>query len=190
MQRETNYINQIKELRKQNERLRKQAKISKALVAKHQRQSSSGVKKPKTALSTDRRCTPPPFYPSSTESSSHYQQQLSPPLTPEAPNKQYIMNMKPAFRAQSAMGPPPPPDTLTAAWTDPMGLMMNYYTSPPSNMAPIADSDALMTMMMQWPIHQTALDKGPIQDGNTMPFTSWQEDNVPHYNPVSSLYIA
>jgi hypothetical protein len=183
MQRETNYTNQIKELRKQNERLRKQAKISKALVAKHQRQSSSGVKKSKTVLSTDRRCTPPPLYPSSTE--SHYQQQLSPPLTPEAPNKQYIMDMKPAFCAQSAMGPPPPPTTDTAAWTDPMGLMMDYYTSPPSNLAPMADNGALMTMMMQWPIHQTALDKGSID--NTMPL--WQGGNVPHYDPVSSLYI-
>ncbi|KAI8329106.1 hypothetical protein BC941DRAFT_506846 [Chlamydoabsidia padenii] len=74
--REKNYINQIKKLGKQNERLRKQAKVSKALMAKHKQ--SSGMKKKPVK--------------SSSIASSSQQQQMSPPLSPEANSQHYAVS--------------------------------------------------------------------------------------------------
>ncbi|ORZ14703.1 hypothetical protein BCR42DRAFT_417500 [Absidia repens] len=101
IQREKNYVNQIRDLRKQNELLRKQAKASKVI------HSTSNIKKKKvvSSSSTSSRATPmtPPLSTSGssctmqrsatiTTVQSHGSPELtyelsSPPLTPQTPSK-------------------------------------------------------------------------------------------------------
>ncbi|KAI8078853.1 uncharacterized protein BX664DRAFT_318192 [Halteromyces radiatus] len=100
IQRETNYVNQIKDLRKQNERLRKQAKAAKLAMTKQQNildkkktSSSTASSQPMTPpLSTSSSCgmqrTATVSTTKSSSSQQQQQQQMSPPLTPETPRKQ------------------------------------------------------------------------------------------------------
>lgn len=154
IQRENHYVNQIKELRKQNERLRKQAKVSK-LANIHKHQSSTTTNKRNATLST---CTisttstegPPPMTPPLSSSSSNTSSVTMQHNSAGHSNNIHQMPSSPmvemnASRQHQQMSPPLTPETPnkkqrtmsplmdTTTWADPSMMLMTSMPTSTSN---------------------------------------------------------
>ncbi|CAO3583340.1 unnamed protein product [Absidia cylindrospora] len=181
VQRETHYVNQIKDLQKQNERLRKQAKISKlATTNKHH---LSGINKTKTASSTCTTSTTstdgppmtPPLSSSSSNASSCTMQRsstLSSTSQISTHNKNVHQMASPVievnqYHKHQQMSPPLTPETPNkkqrtssplmdnTTWADPsmvmMATTMPTSTTITSNATAPHHGDMTTTMMMMPP---------------------------------------
>ncbi|SAL95580.1 hypothetical protein [Absidia glauca] len=170
IQRENNYVNQIKDLRKQNERLRKQAKASKAIMTKQtlskKKPSSSTATTASSASSQPQPMTPPLSTSSSMQRTvstaqtttstnsivSSRQQQMSPPLTPETPNKQHHHHHLDSLSIKSSS----PSPLIDANWPSSMMMMALPTTNASMSSHGMVSSSTIntqstgMMMMPQW----------------------------------------
>ncbi|CAO3618786.1 unnamed protein product [Cunninghamella blakesleeana] len=166
LQRENSYVNQIKDLRKQNERLRKQAKAAKVLMMKQQ-QKKKYMPTSSTSSNTSNHTSPSlsssvSSHSSSSNTSSHRMQrsstmsttqsnlstlpenevlvhyQMSPPLTPETPNKPCLMihqtsqpSVQPSVQPSMIQHSPPYMDQLDYYQQQQQELKNNIMVSSP-----------------------------------------------------------
>ncbi|ORX45693.1 hypothetical protein DM01DRAFT_1386495 [Hesseltinella vesiculosa] len=156
MHRENTYVSQIKELRKQNERLRKQAKAAKLMMLKQQQQMVKNHRTPLSPPSSSNNTTSTVTSASSMQRSISTAQtsvtssldnvdcpHMSPPLTPETPNKPHHLIKEEPLPSKVAGMPATSPaihDKLSPSSQPWMPYQpSNLYDNVPANM-----------MMPQW----------------------------------------